>query len=106
MESGRGQITKPETLLKILNLLSYVFPRRRKTHDYTCYEMGIDYFFESISYGSKGYMTGQGKGIRKEDFLLLRFEGVSVVYQVEDINYYSNPSDMWTASLMKVQSAS
>jgi hypothetical protein len=103
MESRRGQIAKPGNLLRVLDLLSHAFPRQQKTHDYTCYQIGVDYFFESINHGTQGYMTGQGKGIRCGDCLLLGLESGSVAYQIEDINYYSNPSDMWIALLAKVQ---
>lgn len=71
--------------------------RKPKTHNYTKLLCDRDYSFESIGEGS-GYMTGQGSGVKKGDYLLLRMGG-DRVYQVEEIDYYSNLRDMWMALL-------
>lgn len=75
--------------------------RRIKTHDYTGQVSGQDYVFETIDDSTKGYMTAQGKGITVGDFITLQ-DGAEVYhYQVEQIEYYSNPSDMWTGVLKR-----
>ncbi|MBW4471950.1 MAG: hypothetical protein KME45_16310 [Stenomitos rutilans HA7619-LM2] len=47
-------------------------------------------------------MTGQGKGIKPNDYILLQLESISRCYQVEVIDYYSQPSDMWIALLKSI----
>ncbi|RUT00229.1 hypothetical protein DSM106972_076770 [Dulcicalothrix desertica PCC 7102] len=76
--------------------------KRIKTHDYTNQVSGQDYVFETIDDHTKGYMTAQGKGVTVGDFITLQ-DGAEVYhYQVEQIEYYSNPSDMWTGVLKRV----
>ncbi|MBD2604537.1 hypothetical protein H6G81_08325 [Scytonema hofmannii FACHB-248] len=70
-----------------------------KTYDYTRYVNGRDYVFESVNDLKKGYMTGQGKGIKRGDYIFLKNGSDSCRYQVEEIDYYSNPADMWIALL-------
>jgi MioC protein len=76
--------------------------RTRKIRDYTGYEPGRDYLFESIDGGAGGYMTGQGKGIERGDYLILPDGSGTSRYRVDEIDYYSNPSDMWIALLKPV----
>ncbi len=73
-----------------------------KTYDYTEYVCGRDYVFEPVDEMSKGYMTGQGKGIKRGDYIILKNGSNSCRYQVEEIDYYSEPPDMWMALLSKV----
>lgn len=73
-----------------------------KTHDYRHLERGINYFFESLQEEMQGCMTGFGKGIKPGDYIILRQGGESYRYQVEEIDYYSDPSDMWMALLKQV----
>ncbi|WP_339381337.1 hypothetical protein [Brasilonema sp. UFV-L1] len=47
-------------------------------------------------------MTGQGKGVKRGDYIILRDSSNACRYQVEDIDYYSEPPDMWIALLQKV----
>ena len=74
-----------------------------KTHDYTRYQHGIDYVFETIEDTAEGQMTGQGRGIRQGDYLLLKHGSAVEQYEVKTIDYYSSPSDMWIALLIKVK---
>lgn len=78
--------------------------RKAKTHDYRRYERGTNYVFESTDGGMNGYMTAQGNKIKPGEYLLLQDEDKksSCLYQVEEIDYYANPSDMWIAKLKKV----
>ncbi|BAY17687.1 hypothetical protein NIES2109_02690 [Nostoc sp. HK-01] len=76
--------------------------QKYKTHDYSQFVKGRDYVFESINQGLEGQMTGVGKGIQPCDYIILR-RGVELTrYQVEEIDYYADPPDMWMALLKKV----
>lgn len=95
--------------IKPLSVLSYLVTKlkakKQKTHDYTSQVSGQDYVFESIEDDTKGYMTAQGKGIAVGDFITLQDGTETYHYQVEQIDYYSNPSDMWTAVLKRAAKA-
>ncbi|MEH2062607.1 MAG: hypothetical protein V7K50_10040 [Nostoc sp.] len=75
---------------------------KKKIHDYSQQVSGSDYVFERINEGMIGYMTGVGKGIKPCDRIILRQGCESYQYQVEEIDYYSDPSDMWIALLKQV----
>ncbi|WP_257236967.1 hypothetical protein [Nostoc sp. 'Peltigera malacea cyanobiont' DB3992] len=47
-------------------------------------------------------MTGVGKSVKACDRIILREGCESYQYQVEEIDYYSDPSDMWMALLKQV----
>lgn len=102
MEFGRIQFTKPASFRHLLGLFSTALLKRRKIYDYTDLEPGTDYVFEAIGQGNTGHMIGCGKGITPGDRLILSQAGENVEYQVEEINYYANPSMMWTALLTKI----
>ncbi|NMG20010.1 hypothetical protein DP116_11290 [Brasilonema bromeliae SPC951] len=76
--------------------------KHSKTYDYTQYVSGRDYIFESIDNQAKGYMTGQGTGIKRGDYIILCHSSRTCRYQVEDIDYYSEPPNMWIALLQEV----
>jgi MioC protein len=88
-------------LSKIKHLSARSHPNH-KTHDYTQSYGREDYIFEPIEEGKRGYLTGQGKGIKRGDYLILSDGSHCHRYQVEDIDYYSNSSDMWIALLKKM----
>jgi hypothetical protein len=80
--------------------------RTGKIHDFTGQKHGHDYVLEPARNepeGERFYMTGQGRGIRHFDYLLLQQGTKSAMYQVEEIDYYSNPSDMWIALLKRCE---
>ena len=56
---------------------------------------------EPIEEGIKNYATGQGSGIKCGDYIILHGPDITR-YRVEVIDYYSDPSDMWVALLIKV----
>ncbi|MEH2409524.1 hypothetical protein [Nostoc sp.] len=76
--------------------------KKHKIHDYSQKVLGNDYVFERLNEGTIGYMTGIGKGIKPGDRIILREGSESYQYQVEEIDYYSDPSDMWMALLKQV----
>lgn len=86
-----------------VKLQQQIKPRRRpKIHDYTQDEWGSNYIFEAIEGGNRGYMTGQGQGIKLGDYVLLSDQTSPCQYQVEKIDYYSNQPDIWIALLKNV----
>lgn len=70
-----------------------------KIHDYSHSVDGSDYILESLPESLKVCMTGFGKGIKPNDYIMLQKGCESDYYQVEEINYYADPSDMWIALL-------
>ncbi len=76
--------------------------QRKKIHDYSQQVLGSDYIFERVNEGTIGYMTGVGNGIKASDRIILRQGSESYQYQIEEIDYYSYPSDMWIALLKQV----
>jgi hypothetical protein len=83
-------------------LLNKPTQHKHKTHDFTEFTSDRDYVFEKADDITKGYITGQGKGIKPGDFILLRQGEDSCCYQVEQIDYYSDPPDMWMALVARV----
>jgi hypothetical protein len=78
--------------------------RKSRVHDYTPYQHGIDYVFETIDGDAqKGYMTGQGKRLKPGDYIVLQQGSAMEQYLIEKIDYYSNPSDIWIALLSKTK---
>ncbi|WP_445635884.1 hypothetical protein NSTC745_00679 [Nostoc sp. DSM 114161] len=73
-----------------------------KTHDYSQQLCGSDYIFERVNEGTIGYMTGVGNGVKASDRIILQQGSESYQYQIEEIDYYSYPSDMWIALLKQV----
>ncbi len=81
------------------------FVRKAKPHqtyDYT-HELGnLNYVFEPIDGHDKGHMTGYGKGVKIDDRIILQDAGEIYTYQIEQIDYYLDPPDMWIALLKRV----
>jgi hypothetical protein len=96
--TNSAQPVAPVSFLNSLSalILSPIFGV--KTHNYTDQSESAHYVFEWIEDGLRGQMTAYGKGIKQQDFIILS----SGRYQVEEIEYYSNPSHLWTAVLTKV----
>ena len=69
------------------------------THDYTLRFWGHDYYITKvINKGKKIIIGGFGHGINKGDYLLLPNAGNSTRYKVNEIEYKSDPPDMWNAT--------
>ncbi|MBH8554707.1 hypothetical protein I8751_20560 [Nostocaceae cyanobacterium CENA357] len=101
-------INLSSNFINSLPLLFYPVNRlskKHKTHDYSQLIWGKDYVFESLSSGIEGQMTGIGKGIKPRDYIILQRGFETYRYRVEQIDYYSDPSDMWIA-LLKRESVS
>lgn len=76
--------------------------QKNKIHDYSQLVRGKDYVFEPLHGGLGGYMTAVGKGIKPCDYIILQHGCQNYRYKVEEIDYYSDPSDMWIALLKQV----
>lgn len=83
--------------MNILNL----FKGNSVTHDYSAKNRywGHDYTFEPTNGGKTGRMMGWGNGIKKGDYLLLQNGAGTTRYKVKSIKYFSDPSDMWSATV-------
>ncbi|MEC4819328.1 MAG: hypothetical protein SAK29_39570 [Scytonema sp. PMC 1069.18] len=91
-------------VLSLLNFLLNTFIQpRNKIYDYTQQIYGRDYIFKSADDKTKGLMTGYGKGIKSGDYIIFRDGSHFYQYQVEEIDYYSKPSNMWIALLKKIR---
>lgn len=80
--------------------------RKQKTYDFCARLRGKDYVFEQTENEAKGYMTAQCKGIAIGDYIILKHDTEPCCYQVEQIDYYSDPPDMWIALLTKSANSS
>ncbi|MDZ8187565.1 MAG: hypothetical protein RMX96_22280 [Nostoc sp. ChiSLP02] len=86
----------------LVNSSAKELKQKNKTHDYSHQVWGSDYIFERLNEGTIGYMTGVGNGVKVSDRIILRQGSESYQYQIEEIDYYSYPSDMWIALLKQV----
>lgn len=90
------------SLINLLSVKSFK-KQQQKTHDYTKLVYGTDYIFEWLEERQQAQMTAQGRGIKSGDRIILKNYAVTEIYTVEEIDYYSNPSDMWMGLLCKEQ---
>ncbi len=77
-------------------------PSGPTTHDYTLRCAGHDYTFTPIGGGLTARAMGWGNGIEQGDILLLanpQNRDGKAAYRVDTINYFSDPPDMWKATL-------
>jgi hypothetical protein len=103
IETQDSTAAKHAGISKLWSPVQFVFSKRSRTHDLTDCELDSEYVFEAIDQGDRGYVTAQVRGVRPDDYILLRPNGKQTVcYQVETIEYYACPSDMWMARLRKV----
>lgn len=74
-----------------------------QTYDYTDCISGRDYIFEVLDDDStRGYMSARWRNIKCDDCIILATPSGIEKYQVEEIDYYSEPSDMWIALLRRL----
>lgn len=72
-----------------------------KLHDYSRARAGKEYVLEVATGESGWWMTGQGRGIRAGDSLILNQGSGQVRYRVSAIDYYSDAPELWTALLQR-----
>jgi hypothetical protein len=96
-------------LFNFLSLLGFqsIKPKYRveaKTHNYTHLVCGKDYVIEKSEDTQKSHMTATGQDIKSGDCIIITgADGNNYKYQVEEVDYYSNPPDMWMALLKEVE---
>ncbi len=90
---------------QLFTYLINVIKQKLKTRNYTKLVSGIDYIFEWIDEGQAAYMTGSGAGVKPGNYIIWEANNQSYCYQVEEIDYYFDPSDMWIARLKSSSSA-
>lgn len=76
-----------------------------RIHDLTNLEEGQDYVLEpspDLKESGKLYMTGQATNIDRNDYIILQSQSQTKHYQVNKIDYYAEPSDMWIACLSEL----
>jgi hypothetical protein len=71
----------------------------RVVHDYSHYKWGRDYVFESLEGSKQGYLKGYGGNIQRGDHLILRNGLETIRYQVDEIEHYVDPPNLWIALL-------
>ncbi|MBD2662885.1 hypothetical protein B6N60_00399 [Richelia sinica FACHB-800] len=76
--------------------------KQQKVHDYSHLIWGIDYVFDWLQQEQKACMTAWGKDIKAGDQIILKKDNQSHRYQIEEIDYYSDPADMWIALLKQI----
>ncbi|MEO0374042.1 MAG: hypothetical protein AAF329_05320 [Cyanobacteria bacterium P01_A01_bin.17] len=77
--------------------------QRLKTHTYQASGAGVDFVLEASSESPKEfYMTAHKSGVKKSDSIKIRDSSRSQTYEVLEVDYYSEPSDMWMAHLVLV----
>ncbi len=103
MSLSRSSINPSVFFLYLTNLvLKTLKQKKHNTHDFTECVRGSDYVFEIAEDPMKAYMTAQSKDVKCDDYIILQIGSESCRYQVEQIDYYANPSDMWMALIKKV----
>ncbi|MDJ0678220.1 MAG: hypothetical protein QNJ36_23020 [Calothrix sp. MO_167.B42] len=104
MPATKLSISLNTILTSFLNLLvSQSKKAKARVYDYTRFTSGQDYVFEAKEDGIKGYITAQFSGVQSGDYIILIHGSHKRCYQVEEIDYYSEPADMWMALLRLVE---
>lgn len=91
----------------ILALLEKPRVAQPRIHDFTRQTLEQDYCFGNADVESSTcpqfYMTGVGANIRQNDRIVLHQDAGATLYQVEQIDYYSNVPNLWMALLSRVE---
>ncbi|MBE9213092.1 hypothetical protein IQ247_10470 [Plectonema cf. radiosum LEGE 06105] len=104
MSSSKSGINPSVFFLSLTDLIfKKLRQQKNKIHDFTECVRGSDYVFEIAEDPMKAYMTAQSKDVKCGDYIILQIDSASCRYQVEQIDYYANPSDMWMGLLKKVR---
>jgi len=94
----------PDFIYKWFNRNKSSIPQRGvMVHDYSkphCY-WGHDYEISTMSEdGRKLHILGFGSGLHVGDlFIISSGAGGQIHYEIKSIDYYSDPSDMWSANI-------
>ena len=70
-----------------------------KTHDYSVREWGHNYNIIDIEDdGMSIRLAGWGRGISNNDYIIIANGDDTTRYQISEVEYENNPTDMWFAS--------
>lgn len=104
MSTNISGVKKISLMLRSL-INHYLDPKLKgepRTHDFTKYVCGEDYIWEAGEAPQQAYMTGTGENIRRGDYIILNRQSQLYRYQIQSIDYYANPDDMWIAALKEI----
>jgi hypothetical protein len=76
--------------------------RKQKVHRYENSAMSSHFCLEPIPDQGGYYMTSCRSGVQCGDRIAIIEASDSFEYQVDEINFYSDPEDMWIAKLHRV----
>jgi hypothetical protein len=85
-----------------LSRVSELKPKLTRVFDYRYMVPGMDYVFDQLGNDDGGYMTSQRRGVKVGNHILLMQGGIARKYQIQELDYYSSPGDMWIALLKKL----
>jgi hypothetical protein len=93
--------TKQAWYIALISALEKIVTPSRppKVHDFS-QQPSSSFAFERTG-ENQASMTGQGRRVLRGDYILLQFGHKSALYQIQHVDYYSSPSDMWTALLLE-----
>lgn len=69
-----------------------------RTHEFTR-TWGDDYTFTPLDGGQRGTVTGWKEGIKTGDYLILRNGDGTTRYQTTYVQYFDDPTDMFSAEV-------
>ena len=75
---------------------------KTKTFSYDACDIGQAFVLESTLDSSFYYMTSLQSGVRSGDCVQIYYPDKIITYRIQEIEYYSEPSDMWIAILLKI----
>jgi hypothetical protein len=76
----------------------------QKEHNLKKHQEGSDYFLTQTDDGMTACMTIQGINVKLQDYILIEIQGEIIRYSVEEIDYFTEPSDMCMLALQKIES--
>lgn len=77
-------------------------PRKSRVHRYEYSALSSDFCIETAPDQSGFFMTSCKAGVQKGDLVHIGDVDGFSEYRVDEIDFYSNPSDMWIAKLRMI----
>lgn len=76
---------------------------RTKTFSYVASNIGQTFVLDIAPDSSFCYMTSLQAGVQSGDCVEIYHPDQMITYQIQEIEYYAEPSDMWMAKLLKIE---
>lgn len=73
-----------------------------KTFRYAASNIGETFALDTTPNPRLSYMTSLQAGVHLGDYIQIYHPDSTTTYQIQEIEYYAEPSDMWMAKLSKV----